>query len=109
MKKEYVKSKNMIENIKLEKCILETSHSQFITRFFTFFRDERHYYLVMEWASEGDLFSFIRPRSSRKHLFRTAGHDAIRFILACVVLSLEYLHGRNIIYADLKPENILIF
>ena len=73
------------------------------------FRDEEYYYLVMEWAQGGDLYSFIKSGTKRRMIFRQIGEAAIRFILGCIVLSLEYLHNKNIIYSDLKPENILIF
>ncbi len=34
--------------------------------------------------------------------------DVARFYIAEVILAIEYLHKKNVIYRDLKPENILI-
>lgn len=36
------------------------------------------------------------------------GEQGIKFIVAGVVLGLEYLHKNNIIYSDLKLENVLV-
>ena len=63
----------------------------------------------MEWAEGGDTYTMIRNSSPRVKMFKSLGEEGVRFILACLILGLEYLHSRNIIYRDLKPENLLIF
>ena len=67
------------------------------------FRDEYYLYIVMEWAEGGDTYTLIRNSSPRVTMFKGLGEDAVRFILACLILGLEYLHEKNIIYRDLKP------
>lgn len=34
--------------------------------------------------------------------------DESRFFIACIVLSLEYLHRNKVMHRDLKPENLVL-
>lgn len=109
VKKADVIKKRLTESIRLEKKILEESSCNFITRLFYAFRDDYYLYIVMEWAEGGDTYTLIRPSSPRIKMFKSIGESTLRFILGCLILGLEYLHSKQIIYRDLKPENLLIF
>ena len=65
--------------------------------------------MVLELAEAGDVYSLIKPFSTRQPLFIETGENGIRFILGCIILGLEYLHQRNIVFWDLKAENVLVF
>jgi serine/threonine protein kinase len=103
MKKHDVKKKKLLENIKCEKSIMKGSRSNFITPLHFVFRDQQCYYIAMEWAQGGDLFSFIDKDGSKLIPFIEAGEVALRFILGCVILGLEYLHKQDIVFWDMKP------
>ena len=56
---------------------------------------------MLEYAVGGELFAHLRTAGKFKL-------DLATFYAAEIVLVLEYLHQRKIIYRDLKPENILV-
>ncbi|KAJ3007382.1 UNVERIFIED_CONTAM: serine/threonine protein kinase, AGC [Siphonaria sp. JEL0065] len=75
--------------------------SPFIVELITTFQDQKHLYLVLEYIPGGDMFSHIR-----KHVrFQEA---VAKFYTCEIILALEYIHSKDVIYRDLKPENILI-
>ena len=58
-------------------------------------------YLIMEYASGGELFDYIV-----KHQ-RVKEPAAVRFFHQ-IIAGVEYLHKLNIVHRDLKPENLLL-
>lgn len=55
----------------------------------------------MEYCPGGELFNLLSKRGKFTE-------DQTRFYAAQIVLALEALHNKNVIYRDLKPENVLI-
>lgn len=55
----------------------------------------------MDYCPGGDLLLHL----IRKKTFTEA---EAKFYIAELILAIEHLHNKNIIYRDLKPENILI-
>ena len=57
--------------------------------------------MIMENANGGDLFYHLRKAGK-------FDQERARFYAAEILLALEHIHDRGIIYRDLKPENVLI-
>lgn len=58
-------------------------------------------YLLIEYAENGDLFSFI------KH-FSTMSFKNQMTMFYKIILSVKYLHDNSLVHRDIKPENIMI-
>jgi serum/glucocorticoid-regulated kinase 2 len=65
------------------------------------FQTPQNLYLALDHCPHGDLAELITVRER-------LSEGTARFVIAQVLLAVEYLHSRNILYRDLKPENILI-
>jgi len=90
-----------IEHVQNEKNVLASVRHPNIVRLFGSTNDSENLYLVMEYIPGGELFTYIRR-------FGKLNFGTVKFYVAELVLVLEYLHSRNLIYRDLKPENILL-
>ena len=69
MLKSEVKKKKLLTNIVNERDIMKLVKSKFVTELYCVFRDETFYYMVMELAEAGDVYSLIKSFSVRQPLF----------------------------------------
>lgn len=69
-------------------------------RIYELMEDDRHYYIISELLSGGELYDRIL------HIKRFGEQDAAHLIHQ-LLLALNYMHQKNIIHRDIKPENVL--
>ncbi|KAF9906365.1 serine/threonine protein kinase psk1 [Lobosporangium transversale] len=84
-----------------ERKILEAIRHPFIVKLHYAFQTDHRLYLILEYASGGELFTHLATE-------RMFSEENTAFYAAQLVLALEHLHSLGIIYRDLKPENIML-
>ena len=89
------------EHMKTERSILEEVRHPFIVKLVYAFQTREKLYLIMEFASGGELYTYL----DKEGMFL---EDTVRFYAAELILAIGHLHEVGIIYRDLKPENILL-
>lgn len=90
-----------VDHILSEVTILSMINHPLLIKMYGISQDERYLYIIMEYVSGGELFTYLRTVQNLKN------DDAV-FYAAQVTMMFEYLHSKDIVYRDLKPENLLI-
>ena len=100
MSKAKIIYKNSGKSVLMERKILSQMYHPFIVNMYYSFQDNESLYLVLDLMNGGDL---------RYHLnkFGRISEFETKFIVCCIILSLEYIHSNRIIHKDLKPENLI--
>lgn len=88
-------------SIQREIAVLRVLSHPGIARLVSSFRFHDGAYLVLEYASRGDLHTLLQKHGS-------LDLDSTRFLVGEVVAALASMHDLGFVYADLKPENIVI-
>ncbi|KAL3904586.1 MAG: hypothetical protein SGILL_010008, partial [Bacillariaceae sp.] len=98
---ERIKEMGYEASVQRELAVLRILSHPCISRLISSFRFHEGVYLILEYASRGDLHSLLRKNGS-------LDHSSTRFVLGEVVSALASIHELGSVYADLTPENIVI-
>ncbi|KAJ2779318.1 spindle assembly checkpoint kinase [Coemansia interrupta] len=72
-----------------------------ILRLYGYFHDSKRVYLILEYASEGEVYKLLQKQGS-------FSEEVAAKYIAQMASALEYLHSKHVIHRDIKPENLLI-
>ncbi|CAG9313369.1 PKG_10 [Blepharisma stoltei] len=89
------------ENLILERAILNQLDHSLIVKLVRSFKDPKRIYFLMEFVRGMDLFDVLRQMNE-------VSDQESKFFIGCLIVILEHLHERDIIYRDLKPENVMV-
>ena len=83
-----------------ECSILKKCDCPFIVKLYYSFQTLENLYMIEEYYPGGDLQYHLK--------INLLEENEAKFYIAEIILAIEHLHDKNIIYRDLKPENVLI-
>ena len=96
-----IQNKKDVVHTKAERNILEAVKNPFIVELFYAFQTNGKLYLILEYLSGGELFTFL----DREGMFL---ENVAMFYASELIMAIEHLHSLGIVYRDLKPENIML-
>lgn len=104
MEKEVLIKRKAVQDAHSERDILAMvgqKRAPFIVRLHVAFQTSKRVYLVMDFASGGELMFHLRREAM-------LSETSAKFYAAELLVALETLHNMDIVHRDIKPENVLL-
>ena len=101
LEKDKIQDREDLERISREINFLKRLNHPNIIKIYDIIENSRNFYIIMELASNGELFKYI---VKKKKLEET---EASYFYYQ-LILGLEAIHKKKIVHRDIKPENLLL-
>ena len=101
LNKDRILAQNLLKYVRAERNILSIMNHPFIIKLYYAFQTNSKLFLILEYCPGGDL---------SKHLYfeKKFSEPRAKIYICEVLLALENLHKKNIIYRDLKPDNVVL-
>jgi len=99
--KSKVQKHNLVRYVLTERNVLSLTNHPFIVGLNYSFQTSDKLFLILDYCPGGDLGEHLQKE-------RRFSEERARVYLAEIILALEDLHKRDIIFRDLKPDNIVL-
>ena len=93
LKKKHIEKKKQEAHIMTERNVLVEVDHPFVIKMYASFQSPEKLFFILEFCPGGELFGLL----SKKHKL---SEEQTKFYAAQMVLALEYLHARDIIYRE---------
>lgn len=100
-KNEMINNKNCIKRISWELRIMSNIKDNMFPKFHGTSQSTSQFMIFMEYIPGGDFYYW---ETNMENISITSG----QFYISQIILMLDKLHQKNIIYRDLKPENLVL-
>ena len=98
---EQIKLENLEECVELEKNVLLKTDHPFIMKMVKYLKNESYIFFINEYIKGKELWDVIRD-------IGLLNKEQTQFYIASILLAINHLHKKKIIYRDIKPENVMV-
>ena len=98
---EQIKIENLEVCVELEKNVLLKTDHPFIMKMVKYLKNENYIFFINEYIKGKELWDVIRD-------IGLLNKEQTQFYIASILLAINHLHKKKIIYRDIKPENVMV-